>query len=73
MNKVTLNIILLGALIFTAIELVALGEWFRDSTPAIHFSTYGKVALATFIYLEHVISVVIGVSLGKNGKLFSIS
>lgn len=71
MSKVSIGIIFLGAAIFTVIELIALTQWFSGSTPAIHFSTYGKVVLYLLIYLEHIVSVIIGVSLGKDGKLLS--
>ncbi len=68
----TLAKILVGSLIFTVIELVALNLWFVAVQPPIHFSTAGQVWLALLIYLEHLVSMVFGYNVGSGRDLFSI-
>jgi hypothetical protein len=58
-------VILLGAAIFTGIEVVTLGLWFQGSTPPVVFSGGGKLDLIVGIYLEHAVSLLVGIAVGN--------
>jgi hypothetical protein len=64
MNKTTilLGTFVIGVAIFTAIEVATLALWFQGSTPAVVFSTGGKLALAVGLLLEHAVSAIVGVA-----------
>jgi len=64
--------ILLGVLVFTVIEVLGLNYWFHHSAPAIHFSFIGQLLLFVIIYVEHFVSVLVGINVLKTGSLFSI-
>lgn len=61
----TTKTLLIGVAVFTVIEVLTLSYWFAGSTPPIHFSVIGKVVLAVGLYVEHLVSVVVGYNVGS--------
>lgn len=59
--------VLIGAVLFTVVEVVTLGLWFLGSAPAINFSRFGIVALVVGLLAEHIISIVVGFNV-SNGR-----
>ena len=66
----TLKQALLGVLVFTVIEVVTLGLWFHGSVPAVTFSTFGQVALIVGLYVEHFVSVIVGLNVGRGDDFY---
>lgn len=58
-----LLIIALGVAVFTVIEVVTLGGWLIGSN--VHITTLGKVLLTLGLYLEHFVSVLVGLIVGN--------
>jgi hypothetical protein len=67
--KVSLKQALLGVFVFTAIEYGALNLWFAGATPAVVFATGGQIKLFVVLYLEHFVSLVVGLNVAS-GRAF---
>jgi hypothetical protein len=62
--KISLKQALLGVFVFTLIEYIGLNQWFSGSVPAVAFSAAGQVKMFVILYVEHFVSLVVGLNVG---------
>jgi hypothetical protein len=60
--SILIPVLLIGVALFTIIEVVTLGAWFGGSTPPVVFSTAGQIKLVLGLFIEHLVSAVVGVA-----------